>query len=268
MISTWKKLLLSSFCMFALMPAAHAQVASEYQLAAGDTIHIVVFQSPDLTLDTRISENGTITYPMIGSLKIGGLTIAAAEHKIATALDVGHFVKQPQVNIALLQIVGNQVSVLGLVNKPGSYPLLTFGMHLTQMLATAGGISPAGSSKIIVSGTRDGKPFNQKIDINSIYIDSRPDRDIILAGGDSIFVPKAPTFYIYGQVNHPGEYVIEPDMTMEQALAAGGGLTLRGSENRVSVKRTDESGKTTQTRHALSDMVRQNDVIYVGESIF
>lgn len=267
MTPDWGKLLVA-FWMFAFLPAACAEATNDYQLAAGDTIRIVVFQSPDLTLDTRISENGTITYPLVGSLSLGGLTIAAAAQKIATALDEGRFVKQPQVNIVLLQIVGNQVSVLGQVNRPGSYPLLTFGTHLTQMLATAGGTSPTGSSKIIVSGTRNGKPFSEQIDVNAIYLDGRPDRDIVLAGGDSIFVPKAPIFYIYGQVNHPGQYVIEPNMTMEQALAAGGGLTLRGSENRISVKRNDKSGKAVKGRPELSDPVAQDDVIFVGESIF
>ena len=136
------------------------------------------------------------------------------------------------------------------------------------MLATAGGLSPTGSSRIIVSGTRGGKPFSDQIDINAIFLDGRPERDIVLVGGDSIFVPKAPIFYIYGQVNHPGQYVIEPNMTMEQALAAGGGLTLRGSENRVSVKRNDKSGKTVKSHSELSDSVAQDDVIFVGESFF
>lgn len=248
-------------------PAAMA-APNNYQLSSGDSIRITVFQSPEMTLETRISENGTITYPLIGSIDIGGLAIADAERKIAKALEEGHFIKEPQVNISLLQVVGNQVSVLGQVNRPGSYPMLTFGTRLTQMLATAGGLAPAGSSKVIVSGTRQGKPFNQTVDINSIYLDGHQDLDMVLAGGDSIFVPKAPTFYIYGEVKSPGQYVIEPNMTMEQAIAAGGGLTLRGSKNRVSVKRVDGKGQLAKTKPELSDLVRKDDVIFVDESFF
>ena len=77
MTSDWKGLL-AVFCMFVFLPAAYAQATNDYQLAAGDTIRIVVYQNPDLTLDTRISENGTITYPLVGSLSIGGLAIAVA----------------------------------------------------------------------------------------------------------------------------------------------------------------------------------------------
>lgn len=249
-------------------PAPVVGASGNYQLAAGDSIRITVFQSPDLTLETRISENGAITYPLVGSVEVGGLTIADAEKKIATALEEGRFVKQPQVNIALLQIVGNQVSVLGQVNRPGSYPLLTFGTRLTQMLATAGGLSPAGSPKVIVSGMRQGKPFNEQVDINAIYTEGKQENDIVLSGGDSIFVPRAPTFYIYGQVRTPGQYVIEPNMTMEQAIAAGGGLTLRGSKNRISVKRSDSKGSQMKSKPELSEMVRTGDVIFVDESLF
>lgn len=244
------------------------QTVNEYRLAQGDSIRIMVYQSPDMTLDTRISENGTITYPLIGSINIGGLTISAAEGKIARALEDGHFVRQPQVNIVLLQIIGNQISVLGQVTRPGTYPLVTFGMRLTQMLATAGGLSPAGSSRVIVSGVRNDKPFNVTIDINSIYLDGQRDNDMVLAGGDTIFVPKAATFYIYGQVKTPGQYVIEPNMSVEQALAAGGGLTLRGSMSRIDIKRADSSGKTTEHRTSLEEQLRPGDIIFVRESIF
>ncbi len=95
----------------------------EYQLGAGDNIRILVFQNPDLTVETRVTENGTVSYPLVGSVKIGGLTIPAAEQVIAKALKDGGFIQSPQVNIALLQNRGNQVSVLGAVNRAGRFPL-------------------------------------------------------------------------------------------------------------------------------------------------
>ena len=110
---------------FALCAQA-ADKQLEYQLGAGDTIRIVVFQNADLTLDTRVTENGTITFPLLGTIKIGGLTIGAAEQIIAKALKDGGFIQSPQVNIVLLQNRGNQVSVLGQVNRPGRFPLETF----------------------------------------------------------------------------------------------------------------------------------------------
>lgn len=256
------------FLAFWLVTASNAQEPRDYQLAAGDTIHILVFQNPDLTLDTRVSEKGTITYPLVGTVRIGGLTIAAAEKAIGKALEDGGFVKQPQVNIALTQIIGNQVAVLGFVNRPGSFPLLTFETHITQMIATAGGITPAGSNKVILSGTRGGKPFTREIDISGIYQEARAQDDVVLSGGDSIFVPKAAMFYIYGEVNRPGQYPLERNMTVMQALATGGGPTVRGSENRVRLNRRAADGKVTKYTPELSDFVEQDDVIYVNESFF
>lgn len=264
------KLILMLIATF-VATSSFAQENRDYRLAAGDTIHIVVFQNPDLTLDTRVSEDGSVTYPLIGSLQIGGLTIADAEQKIAHALQAGGYVKGPQVNINIVQIIGNQVAVLGFVGRPGSYPLPTFTTHLTQLIATAGGILPGlsgGSNEIILSGTRDGKPFNRKIDIASIYLDDKPDEDIILSGGDSIFVPKAPIFYIYGQVNRPGQYVVERQMTVMEALATGGGPTLRGSERRIRLNRRNPDGTVAVLSPELSDPVLPDDVLYVNESFF
>ena len=251
--------------------AAGKAALRDYQLAAGDTIHIVVFQSPDLTLDTRVSETGTITFPLAGSVSIGGLTIAAAEGKIASALESGGFVKKPQVNINLVQIIGNQVAVLGYVNRPGSYPLMTFNTRLSQILATAGGIELGqvqGSFIVILSGVREGRNFTKRIDIRSVYLDDHPEDDVVLYGGDSIFVPKSEVYYIYGQVTHPGQLPLERNMTLVEALASAGGPTPRGSERRIRVTRRGSDGTQNQVSLNLEDPVLPDDVIYVNESFF
>src|ERR1700710_2008082 len=80
----------------------------EYQIGNGDNIRVQVFQNPDLTVETRVTENGTISYPLVGTVRIGGLTIPGAEQAIAKALSDGGFIQKPQVNIALLQNRGNQ----------------------------------------------------------------------------------------------------------------------------------------------------------------
>ena len=114
---------------------AVAQAQADYPLSPGDAIRVQVFQNPDLTIETRVSEGGSITYPLIGAVDLGGLSIAAAEKKIADALQKGGFIRQPQVNIVLVQIRGNQVSVLGQVNRPGRFPLETANTRLSDMLA-------------------------------------------------------------------------------------------------------------------------------------
>ena len=130
--------------VFALCANAQDKQA-EYQIGSGDNIRIVVFQNADLTVETRVTENGTITYPLVGAVKIGGMTIPAAEQAIAKALSDGGFIQKPQVNIVLLQNRGNQVSVLGSVNRAGRFPLETFNTRASEMIAIAGGIAPTGS---------------------------------------------------------------------------------------------------------------------------
>jgi polysaccharide export outer membrane protein len=239
----------------------------DYRLGPGDAIRIQVFQNPDLTLETRVNESGIVTYPLIGAVRIGGLGIGAAEHKIANSLRDGGFVKEPQVNITLLQVRGNQVSVLGQVNRPGRFPLETFNTRVSEMLATAGGIAPTGADTVIVQGSRDGKPFHQEIDIASLYLDNRAADDITVAGGDTLYVHRAPMFYIYGEVQRPGSYRVERGMTIQQALAQGGGPTIRGSESRLRLHRR-VGGKIQESTPAFADPVAADDVLYIRESLF
>lgn len=245
-----------------------AQGKPDYPLGAGDAIRVQVFQNPDLTIETRVSESGSITYPLIGAVELGGLSIAAAEKKIADALQKGGFIRQPQVNIVLMQIRGNQVSVLGQVNRPGRFPLETANTRLSDMLAMAGGTTAAGDDMVIVTGQREGKAFRKLIDIPSIYLAEKPENDIVLLGGDTLYVHRAPVFYVYGEAQRPGAFRLERDMTIMQALAQGGGPTARGSEKKLRLSRKAEDGSIQQSVPKLTDPVQANDVIYVEERLF
>ena len=243
------------------------ETSPNYPLGPGDVLRIQVFQNPDLTTETRVSENGNITYPLIGNVDVGGLDIHEAEKKIAGALKKGGFIRQPQVNIVVLQMRGTQVSVLGHVNRPGRFPLDTLS-RVSDMLAMAGGATNAGDDEAIVSGTRNGKPFRKIIDIPALYLHEKSDEDIILAGGDVIYVHRAPVFYIYGEAQRPGAYRIERGMTVMQALAQGGGHTQRGSEWWLRLHRKKPDGTVEKISPEMTDLVQPNDIIYVRESIF
>jgi polysaccharide export outer membrane protein len=262
------KLVFSLLLILLLGQQAQAQALPDYPLGAGDSIRIQVFQNPDLTVETRVSENGAITYPLIGSVKLGGISITEAEKTIANALQKGGFIQKPQVNIVLVQIRGNQVAVLGQVNRPGRFPLETANTRLSDMLAMAGGATPVGDDIAIVTGMRSGKPFRQQIDIPSIYLTNKVQNDLVLQGGDSIYVHRAPVFYIYGEAQRPGAYRIERDMTIMQALALGGGPTVRGTEKRLRLHRKTADGSIQQLEPQLTDPLQPNDVIYVKESLF
>src|SRR6478672_11538588 len=246
----------------------NATASADYRLGPGDQIRVQVYQNPDLTVETRVSEQGTINYPLIGAVELGGTTIGEAEKKIASALKSGNFLRQPQVNIVLLQVRGNQVSVLGQVQKPGRFPLETTNTRVSDLLAAAGGVTPMGDDTLIVTGTRNAQPFRKVIDIPGLFLNSRGQDDILVQGGDTIFVNKAPVYYIYGEAQRPGPYRIERGMTVQQAVAQGGGPTARGSLNRLRLTRVGPDGRQVETDARLGDPVLPNDVIFVRESLF
>ena len=259
--------LLASGAARAQAPAA-ATAANEYRLGAGDVVRISVYQNPDLTLETRISEAGTISFPLLGSVRIGGSTVAMAEKTIADGLRSGNFVKQPQVSLTVTQVRGNQASVLGQVNRPGRYPIEVTDMRLSDLLATAGGISPVGADTLTLVGTRDGKPFRKVVDLPALFrADNRAD-DIVVRNGDVVYVERAPMVFIYGEVQKPGALRLERNMTVMQALATGGGLNLRGTEKGLRVHRRDAAGKLQVIEPKMDDLLVEGDVVYVRESLF
>jgi len=259
--------LLVALLAFLSLPV-EGQDQAEYQLGPGDNIRIQVFQNPELTVETRVSENGTITYPLIGVVRVGGMTISAAEQVIARGLVKGRFIERAQVNIILLKNLGSQVSILGLVNRPGRFPLETFNTRLSEMLAMGGGIAPGGADVVIVTGTRDGKPFRKEVDIAGMFLNKNLSDDFVVAAGDVIYVHRMPMFFIYGEVQKPGSYRVERGMTIRQALAQAGGPTKQGTERGIRVHRHSAAGKIEQIEPELNDRVQTDDVLYVKETLF
>lgn len=240
----------------------------DYRLAAGDTIKILVFQNPDLTMEARVTEAGAISYPLLGSLRIAGQTVAQVEKRIADGLRDGNFIKQPQVTVSLLQVRGNQASVLGQVNKPGRYPIESAELRLTDLMAMAGGVASTGGEKLTLVGTRNGQPYRVEVDLPKVFAEGSRGSDILIQNGDVIWVDRAPMIYIYGEAQRPGAVRLERGMTLMQALAAGGGLTLRGTEKGLRVHRKGADGKVEVLQPAMDDALKESDVIYVRESLF
>ena len=258
------------FCLLLLVWSSQSQAdeKSGFLLGPGDSIHIAVYRNPDLTLDIRVSADGSISFPLLGSVQVAGHTIADAETLIAQGLKNGGFVQEPQVNITLIVVRANQVSVLGQVARPGIYPIEISNMHLSEALSLAGGVTVNGSDKVILMGTRDGKTYRKVIDVASIFIDNKAADDEIVSGRDEIYVPLAPVFYIYGEVQRPGALPLLRGMSVMQALAQGGGLTARGTERDLQLHRRNPKGDVEKIHPAMTDQIQQNDVIYVRESLF
>jgi polysaccharide biosynthesis/export protein len=242
---------------------------AEAVLGIGDIIRISVFQNPDLTVDAaRISEVGQINFPLIGNVKVAGDTVTAAEARIAKLLRDGGFVLRPQVTIQVGQIRSAQISILGQVNKPGRYPIETVGAKVSEMVAVTGGVVPGGADVVTLVGVRNGRSIKLDIDLPAILQSGKAELDIPVENGDILFVDRAPTAYIYGEVQRPGAFRIERGMSLLQALAQSGGLSARGTERGMKVHRRDANGAVTISDIRMNEPVLRDDVIYVKESLF
>ncbi len=240
----------------------------DYALGAGDVVRIQVFQSNDLTVEARISETGVISYPLLGVVKMAGLSPQQAENLIATRLREGKFLQNPQVTLNILQFRSQQVSVLGNVLKAGRYPLDTTGMRLSEILSVAGGVAPTGADSVILMTTRGGRPQRLEIDLVDMFTTGDLSKDVVLQAGDTIYVNRAPNYYVYGQVQRPGQYALDRGMTVAQAIAKGGGLTLRGTDRGIRLHRRVGERNIQVMEPKLDDPVRPDDLLFVRESIF
>ena len=261
-----KKILLAILTV-AMLAAGTSVYADDVQLGPGDMLKISVYGNPDLAVETRVSDEGVISYPLVGEIKVGGLSPNAAEKKIAGLLESGGFLKKPHVNLLVTVMQSQQLSVLGQVNKPGRFPV-DGKRSLTDILAMAGGLNADAADKVTLIRTRDGKTSKESIDLLAIVRSTDGANNPELLAGDVIYVERAPRFYIYGEVQKPGSYRLENDMNILQALSVGGGLSNRGTERGVRVKRRDTNGILQVLDVKQDDMVRTDDVIYVKESFF
>lgn len=260
--------LLSGLRILALLLIAGSASAADYRLGSGDVVKITVFDHPELKLDTRIDEQGQINFPLAGAVPVAGETAATAQKRIALALEKGGFLKNAQVNLIVDKYRSQQISVLGQIKNPGKYSL-EGPSTVTDLMAEAGGITLSGADTIIlIHRPQNGQSQQMEIDTRALYHDQQFAQDQQVRDGDVIFVPRAPVFYIYGEVQKPGAFRLERHMTVMQALSVGGGITPRGTQRNIQIRRRGDDGKAISLSAALGDELRSDDVIFVKESLF
>lgn len=329
--------------MFILSSLAHA----DYTLGAGDYVRVTVYGDNDLMRETRVSEEGILTMPLVGEVKVGGLTTIESEKRIAEQLKRGGFIANPQVSVLVLEFMSKTVSVLGGVPKPGRYPV-TRPTDVKDILAEAGGLVPDASEIITVvrgdkrseydlnevierhnlndqdirliggetvyvsvrdvavggqvlrpgkygiqggtrkisdfvalaggatelagetlffTSTRSGSPITQEINIDELFRAPASSTNKDLLPGDVIYVPKAPQVYVYGEVQRSGMFKIDKNMTVMQAIAKAGGLTIRGTQRSVKLHRKNAEGAVVKQVPDLTAVLQDEDVLFIEESL-
>lgn len=255
--------------------ALGAQSAADYVIGPHDVLSIAVFGQPDLGGKYVVELDGTFSYPLLGRVQAGGLTLRDFEEALKRRLADG-FLKRPQVTVAIEQYRSQRVFIIGEVRNAGSYAL-TGGMTLIEALARAGSTTPAASDEVIVvrgtgaDGPRvpDGRRDQEVIRVNLKDLQSGTGtaRNVDLLDGDTIYVARAEHVYVFGQVKAPGSYPIKSDTTVLQALSLAGGVTPNAAMNRIKIVRVVD-GQKKEIKVKLTDLVQPGDTIMVPERYF
>ena len=255
---------------------AAAQV-NNYVVGPQDVLTIMVYDQPELNGKYSVEADGTFTYPLIGRVTAGGLTLRALEASLNKQLIDDGFFKDPQVSVAVEQYRSQRVFIVGEVRNPGTYAL-TGDMTLIEALARAGSTSAAASGEALIVHPADSvvgptlptQPDGKNVErVNLRDLEKGVfSQNTVLHDGDTIIVSRAETVYVFGQVKSPGAYALQQKNTsILQALSLAGGVTDRGSTSRVRIVRV-VNGEKKEVKVKLSDVVQPNDTIIVGERFF
>jgi polysaccharide biosynthesis/export protein len=241
-------------------------------IGPGDELDIAVYGAPDLSGHTRVSANGSISIPLIGYVRLAGLSSSEAEAAIEAQLREKSIVNDPQVSVYVKEYGSSGISVAGEVAKPGFYSAL--GPHrLFDVLQAAGGPTDKAANKVIISHR------GQK-DVSTVYLSKDPAEmaasNVDLQPGDTVVVPRAGIVYVLGEVTKPGGYVMNATggVTVLQLVAVAGGTTHVASAGKTRLLRKTDTGFQEQQidlkkllRGRIHDVaVRDEDILYVPSS--
>jgi len=240
------------------VPAVAQQVG--YVLGPDDTISVAVYGQTDAGVQTRIKPDGTIVMPLIGSVQASGQTVITLADLVKKKLVSGGYFKDPIVNVEVGAYVSKTVNVAGKVGNPGLYPL-DRNYRVLELLLKAGWVKDQGANFVYLRRA-DGKETRLETEA---LVRGALDKDPYLQPGDTLYVPDAETFYVYGQINKPGALPILPGMTVRQALALAGGVTATGNDKKIGLYRV---GSKEKDEIELDALVQKNDILVIKERLF
>lgn len=268
-------LALAASCIAAFTAVAGAQHASDYTIGPQDVLSIAVLNQADLGGKFAVELDGSFSFPLIGRVAAGGLTVRNLETELRTRLANGFF-NNPRVSVAIEQYRSQRVFVTGEVKNAGAYALVG-DMTLIEVLAKAGSTTPeAGDEVVVVPGRPPGLAEAAaaagasdvvRVNLRDLQSGAATVPNIDLRDGDTIYVPRAELAYVYGQVKNPGSYPVRSGTTVLQALSLAGGATPTGATNRLIVIRVVDGAKK-ELRINLTDVLQPGDTIVVPERFF
>lgn len=227
--------------------AQEASTAKSYVIGPEDMLEIRVWGHDDLSRAVTVSADGYFSFPLIGQIRAGGLTIRQLEDQIAKLLDKDYIVN-PQVTITVTEFKSKKVFILGEVIRPGAY-YLSKNDTLLEIISKAGGVTTnAGREIIIVRPTSGLLQQPARLDSEAselLHVDLQAllsgdvSENIGVQNNDTIYVPKTSMFSVFGEVRKPGSYPLEKEMTMLEAISIAGGPTQDADTQKLELLRKE-----------------------------
>lgn len=213
------------------------EATGDYRLGSGDLLTVKVYESDELNTEVRVSSRGEISLPLLNNVDVFNLTAAEAEDRIEL-LYKKKYIHDPHVIVYIKEHISKQITLVGAVNKPGTYEYVSK-RRLLDVLAVANGL--AEKSGAIAYVTREDSVTHERkryaINLEELLKRGNMRQNLVILGGDVIFVPESGQFFIDGAVRKPGNYALKGKMTITEALALAGGLASYADDDGIKLIR-------------------------------
>ena len=250
-------------------PAWSAVDPADYLIGAGDVVKISVYDHSDMDTTARVGNDGTVQFPLIGTVTLAGLTVPAAVQEIQKQLLDG-YLANPQVTVFIMAYRSKRVTVIGQVSKSGVLEL-SGPTRLLDVLSLVGGLAEnAGDVATITrAATADAAaPEIIQIDLKRLMETGDVALNIQIMDKDNVFIAKAGMFYVTGAVDEPDAYKYEEGSTVLKAISMAGGFTKVAAKSRIRIVRIVDGKEQVMEKVSLQEELQPGDVIVVPESYF
>ena len=262
-----------------LTPIARAQDTTEYRVGPRDLVEVRVLEIPDLNVERRVTDGGTLTLPILGDVPVTGLTANEAAARIEKML-TEQYVNRANVSVVIKEFANKPVSIVGAVQKPG-FLNISGRWDLLQAISAAGGLTANAGKKIYVI-RRGEHGFGDTLEINTddLFRSANGIWNIPIFPSDTVNIPARSVVNVFclGEVNSPGAVAFDSDdrITVLTVIAKAGGLSERAS-NHITIKRRQPDGTDREIKVDYNDIVKgrsadveikPDDVVIVNRSFF
>jgi len=258
-----------------LVKQSRQDTGSDYTLGPEDVLRIIIYGHDDFSREVVLSSDGSFLYPFIGQVRAAGLTVQQLSEYMARRLEDGYLVA-PQIAITVTQYRSQQVYILGAVKSPG-VQTLKHNTTLLELISAAGGPTPEAGQEVIIArakeneersrtGNRQGSTESIRVNLEKLLAGEVVQR-IEIDSGDTVYIPKGEFFFISGEVQKPGRYLLERDITVAKAIILAGGPNKFAATKRATVQRLVK-GQRLEYRADMNDILQSEDILVVPQSIF